>query len=125
MDKNDNTKKLFQKKIDANYVAYINDLQGMTSSELIDKAEKIAATKQVYQELKNGGCNTDHLEYLLRFQNPLEVVRDQWLNEQGKVSNEDMEYVLWSLADKRGAKQDYELDEAFCEPEQYKGMRLC
>jgi len=90
MDKSDNTKKLFQEKIDANYVAYINDLQGLTSSELIDKAEKIAATKQVYQELKDGGCNTDHLEYLLRFKNPLEVVRDKWIEEiQEELKNID------------------------------------
>lgn len=124
MDEQDLKHKLL-KKLDANYNAFVQEWIGLYPMALIDKAEEIAATKQVYQELKDGGCNTDHLEYLLRFQNPLEVVRDQWLNEQGKVFNEDMEYVLWSLADKRGAEQDYELDEAFCEPEQYKGVRLC
>ena len=124
MDEQDLKHKLL-KKLDANYNAFVQEWIGLYPMALIDKAEEIAATKQVYQELKDGGCNTDHLEYLMRFQNPLEVVRDQWLNEQGKVFNEDMEYVLWSLADKRGAEQDYELDEAFCEPEQYKGVRLC
>jgi hypothetical protein len=36
--------------------------------------------------------------------------------------DEDKGHVLWTLADTRNAKQDYELDEAFRESEQYEGV---
>lgn len=36
----------------------------------------------------------DLKQKLLRFQNPLEVVRDQWLNEQGTALHEERGHVL-------------------------------
>lgn len=125
MERIEKIKELFQEKLDTGYQAYMNGLQGMDSSALIERAEEIAATKLVYKELKNGGYNADYLEYLLRFQNPLEVVRDQWQNEHGTALDEDMEHVLWTLADKRDAEQDYELEEAFPESELDEGVRMC
>lgn len=124
MDKHEKVQKL-KAKFEDNYHSYLRDLKGMNSHELIEKAEEIAATKRVYQELKNGEYNVSYLEYLLRFRNPLEVVRDQWLKEQGAIFAEDMEHVLWTLADKRDAEQDYELDAEFRAPEQDEGVRMC
>ena len=127
MDKDDKTDELFQKKIETNYITYINELQGITCTELIDRAEEIAATKQIYKELGEGGYNTGYMEYLLRFKNPLEVVRDRWLNEHenGYILEQDMEHVLWTLADKRDAEQDYELDETYYGSEQGEGVQMC
>ena len=34
-------------------------------------------------------------------------------------------YNAWTLADTRNAEQNYELDEAFCEPGQDEGVRMC
>lgn len=124
MDKQEIVQKL-KEKFEDNYHSYLRDLQGMNIHELIEKAEEIAATKQVYQELKDGGYNVDYLEYLLRFRNPLEVVRDQWLKEQGDIFAEDMGHVLWTLADKGDAEQDYELDAEFCAPEQDEEVQMC
>ena len=124
MDKQEIVQKL-KEKFENNYHAYLQDLQGMNSHELIEKAKEIAATKLVYQKLNDGGYNVDYLEYLLRFRNPLEVVRDQWLKEQGDILAEDMEHVLWTLADKGDAEQDYELDAEFRAPEQGKGVQMC
>ena len=112
-------------KFEDNYHSYLRNLHEMNSHELIEKAKEIAATKLVYQKLNDGGYNVDYLEYLLRFRNPLEVVRDQWLNEQGDILVEDMEHVLWTLADKGDAEQDYELDAEFRAPEQDKGVQMC
>lgn len=124
MDKHEIVQKL-KAKFEDNYRSYLRNLQGMNSHELIEKAEEIAATKLVYRELKDGGYNVDYLEYLLRFRNPLEVVRDQWLKERGDIFDEDMERVLWTIADKGDAEQDYELDAEFCAPEQDEGVQMC
>jgi len=67
----------------------------------------------------------DLKQKLLRFQNPPEVVRDQWLNEQGTALDEERGHVLCTLADTRDAEQDYELGEAFREPGQDEGVRMC
>ncbi|NSW90326.1 MAG: DUF3848 domain-containing protein [Firmicutes bacterium] len=124
MNEQDLKQKLLEKP-DTNYNSCVQEWLALDPTEMIEKAGKIAATSLVYKELRNGGCNADYLEYLLRFQNPLEVVRDQWLNEQGTVLNEDMGHVLWTLADTRNAEQDYELGEAFREPGQDEGVRMC
>jgi len=52
-------------------------------------------------------------------------VRDQWLNEQGTALDEERGHVLCTLADTRDAEQDYELGEAFREPGQDEGVRMC
>lgn len=118
-------KKQFREKLDANYNAFVREWLGLDPAELIERAEEIAAARLVRKELKNGGYKADYLEYLLRFQNPLEVVRDKWLNGQGTALDEDMEHVLWKLADTRNAEQDYELDEAFLDPEQDRRVQMC
>lgn len=52
------------------------------------------------------------LEYLLRFEDPLTVVRDQWLLEQGVDLSEEFGHALWYLAASGSAEQDYPLDSA-------------
>jgi len=117
------TEKMIRNKLEANYNAYIRQLRELPADSLIEQATEIAATKLVFKELCEGGYSSEHMEYLLRFQNPLEVVRDQWLVEHNVVLDEDMEHVLWTLSDKQAAEQDYELDESFLLPEQ--GVRMC
>lgn len=118
MEKKDIEKELSE-KLEANYISFMKEWVRLEPLQLIEKAEEIAATKLVYEELKNGGYYTDHLEYLLRFKSPLDVVMDKWIEENGS----DMDHVLWSIADKQDAEQSYELDEAYLSPEQ--GVRMC
>jgi hypothetical protein len=110
MDKKVITMELSE-KLEANYISFMKEWLKLEPMQLIEKAEEIAATKLVYQELKNGGYDAEHLEYLLRFKNPLEVARDKWNEENGSdmVHDEDMSHALWSIADKQDAEQDYEL----------------
>ncbi len=112
-------------KLEANYISFLREWTRLEPFQLIEKAEEIAATKLVYEELKGGGYSAEHLEYLLRFKNPLEVVRDKWLEENGSgmVHDDELIHALWSIADTQDAEQDYELDEAFRPPEQE--VRLC
>lgn len=114
-----------REKLDAGYNAFLREWLGLEPAELIERAEEITAARLVRKELKNGGYNADHLEYLLRFQNPLEVVRDQWLKGRGSALDEAMEHVLWQLADTKDAEQDYKLDEAFLDPKQDEEVQMC
>lgn len=124
MDKKDIEKELSE-KLEANYIFFVKEWVKLEPLQLIEKAEEIAATKLVFEELKDGGYDTDHLEYLLRFKNPLEVARDKWIEENGsgRAHDEDMDHALWSIADTRDAEQDYGLDEAYLPPEQ--GVQIC
>lgn len=116
--------KMIRNKLEANYSAYIRQLQALPADSLIEQAAQIAATKLVFKELCEGGYKSEYMEYLLWFQNPLEVVRDHWLLEHSvPLDGDNMEHVLWTLSDKQDAEQDYELDEAFLLPEQ--GVRMC
>jgi len=124
MEKKDIEKELSE-KLEANYISFMKEWVKLEPLQLIEKGEEIVATKLVFEELKDGGYDMKHLEYLLRFKNPLEVVRDKWIEENGSemVHDEDMDHALWSIADKQDAEQDYELDEAYLPPEQ--GVRMC
>lgn len=120
-----NIEKELLEKLEANYISFMKEWMKLEPLQLIEKAEEIVATKLVYEELKNGGYDAEHLEYLLRFKNPLEVVRDKWIEENGSemVHDEDMHHALWSIADKQDAEQSYELDEAYLPPSQE--VRMC
>ena len=122
---NKDIKAELSEKLEANYIAFMREWIKLEPLQLIEKAEEIAATKLVYNELKNGGYSADSLEYLLRFKSPLEVVRDKWIEENGSemVHDDDMNHALWSIADKQDAEQDYELDGAYLSPE--RGVRMC
>ena len=112
-----------REKLDKNNGAYYKELLQCSPSVLIGRAQEIAANSLVYNELYAGGYSIDHMEYLLRFENPLEVVRDQWLNEQNVSHDEEMSHVLWNIADKGDAELEYEMDTAFFPPEQE--VHLC
>ncbi len=91
--------KKLQERIEANYRTYLQQLQSRPASDLIEQATEIAAVKLVYDELM-GGCNPDYADYLLRFDNPLQLVSDQWLAEQNVSHADEMDNVLWSITDK-------------------------
>ncbi|AEY67577.1 DUF3848 domain-containing protein [Clostridium sp. BNL1100] len=123
MDRKKLEKKL-QERIEANYRTYIQQLQSKPASELIEQAAEIAAAKLVYEELMEG-CSTDYTEYLLRFENPLELVRDHWMDEQNVAHRDEMEHVLRNITDKGLGEGDYAMDSS-CQPAVLdEGVRLC
>ena len=117
-------KQAFEEKLGRHYAQFVMEWLALQPTELIEKAEEIAATKLMV-ELLPETANTEQLEYLLRFTNPLEVVRDKWIEENGSemVHDDELSHALWSIADKQDAEQEYELDEAFLPPEQ--GVQMC
>jgi len=106
------------KKLDDNYKDFVAKWLDMEPTMLIQLAEEIAATKTSYDVLKSGCLSSDFLEYLLRFDNPLEVVRDQWIEEQNLPLEDDMNHALWALSDERDAERRYALDKDYVPPAQ-------
>lgn len=115
--------KKLQERIEANYQSYNQQLQNRPASELIGQAAEIAAVKQVYEEIMEG-CNPDYAEYLLKFENPLQLVSDQWLEEQNVSHADEMEHVLWNITDKGLGEGDYAMLEDGQTPTLNEGVRL-
>lgn len=104
-------KKALVRKLNRNMDEYMRRLMGSSPNHLFVHAEEIAAAKTVHCLLQSGTYPDELLEYLLRFEDPLEVVRDQWLKNNGFSLENDMEVALGHLAEKREAERDgYELD---------------
>lgn len=100
----------FQKKLDECWNNYMYTLGRYSKESLIKMSEEITATRFLYNELHGGGYPEDYMEYLMRFANPLEVVRDQWLSERNIDFSEELNHALWFLFDKGDAEQFYALD---------------
>ena len=118
-------RKKLQNRLEANYQAYIRQIQSRPASDLIEQATEIAAAKLVYDELRECDFPAENLEYLLRFENPLKVVRDQWLQEQNTVRDEEMSHVLWSISDKGDPEQLYALEKETQGGGVEEGVRMC
>lgn len=96
MERQEIQSQLKQKVMDG-WSAYVDKLLKLTPSEVISLADEISATSFCHDQLINCESYPDHqLEYLLRFDNPLEVVRDQWM-EDGPDNSEYFGHTLWAL----------------------------
>ena len=99
-------KDVLQKRLDENYTAYIESLQGKTTAELIAMAPEITAAQQVHDEMLDC-CDEDDVKFLLRFDDPLEVVRGFWENEiTGYDHSDEMGHMLWEIRDRELYSKD-------------------
>lgn len=101
---------LLRKKLDRGMAQYQKEWQQKPASELVELASEIAAMKFVYGELSDGRYSAEYMEYLLRFDSPLEVVKDQWISEQTVDFSEELTHALWTLWDKGESEPEYTLD---------------
>ena len=129
MDQNEKQlEKKLRDRIEANYRSYIQQLQSRPAADLIEQASEIAAVKLVYDELIDC-CNADDTEYLLRFEDPLRLVSDQWLAEQNVSHRDELGHALWNITDKGLGEGEYAMLEPardgskMAGPDQ--GVRLC
>ena len=84
-------------KVKDGWSAYVDKLLKLTSSEVISLADEISATSFCHDRLINCDSQPDHLlEYLLQFDDPLEVMREHWQEDRPDHS-EDFDHALWSL----------------------------
>ena len=93
-------KDTLKKRLDENYTAFIESLQEKTVSELIAMAPEITAAQQLHEELLDA-CDEEDVEFLLRFDDPLEVVRGYWESEiTGYDHSGEMGHMLWDIRDR-------------------------
>ena len=105
-------KKQLREKLETCYAEYHRQWMQLPAAELIQKAEEIAAVQLMAKEAPNQ-VSAEQAEYLLQFKNPLEVVCDSWLSENGSdvsVIDEELSHVLWRLVDTGDAEVIYETE---------------
>ena len=99
--------KMLKERLKVNYEAYIQHMRQKPAEELIGMAEEIAATKLIYEELSIEGAFGEYAGYLLQFENPLEVLRDNWQDSGGYARHEEIDHMLWNMKDKGIGIGDY------------------
>jgi hypothetical protein len=123
-----------REKLDRNISDYRKAWGRMSSDVLTGYAQEIEATRVAYNELYSGyAYSEEKLEYLLRFENPLEVMRDRWIEEQCRPDvSEEMNHVLWSVMTDPDTEVEYALDGSYTPvldaesgQGQTEGMKLC
>jgi hypothetical protein len=78
---------------------------------LIDMAGRIAHTGEVHDYLTTRyEFQESEAEYLLRFENPLEMVTDAWEIQREDIA--DMDFIMHTLCDRQDALSDYPLSTA-------------
>ena len=122
MDKKE-LRKAFEEKLGRNYGRYIAKCLEMDASELISAAAEIAAANMLMETLPEAATMED-MEYLLQFDDPLEIVRDGWMLTDDVDHSEEIRYAINAIIDSRSAEQYYALDPEHDSPAQG-GQTLC
>lgn len=88
-----------REKVEGCWAAYREKLLTLPSEQLIDKASEIAAAQFVMNELtESPDTYPDHLlENLLRYDDPLEAMREEWLEGQCGDHSTQFESALWQF----------------------------
>ncbi|MFT4104823.1 MAG: hypothetical protein QM657_03600 [Lacrimispora sp.] len=110
MMQDQNLKERFVKKIRDNYENFLRDWLTQDAEELVSDAEEIAAVKTLYNILPDI-ASSDDMGYLLRFENPLEVVRDGWLAFNNTDLSDELIHVLWFISKNPSIWEDYKMAE--------------
>lgn len=121
----DKVREALRQKLRDRWSEYSAEMLQRPSSEIFERADEIAAARFCYDQLTENLTSypVEYLEYLLRFEDPLSVVRDQWVSEQNVDYSDEFEHALWTIQNERAAEQDYPLDLEW-KPEQA-GPSLC
>ncbi|MEY8313214.1 hypothetical protein AALA61_14825 [Oscillospiraceae bacterium 42-9] len=99
----------FTDKVEMGWQGYLKEMLKYPKAGLVEKAGEIAAVKYCRDTLAGPNIRREDREYLERFENPLEVVSDAWLDEQNADTGEGFDHVLWELRDRQDAEQLYEM----------------
>lgn len=124
MQEQDKERKL-KERLKANYEAYIQQLKQKPAPDLIEMASEIAAAKFIYEELSVEGAFSDYTDYLLQFENPLEVLKDGWMSEQNYDRHEELDHALWNMAEKGIGEGEYPMVEKPAAPASRQGVVMC
>lgn len=104
----DDLKQQLIDRLNKNLSDYHAHLIGFGKQEIIDMVSRAAAMSDVHMYLTTQyAFNEGEIEYLLNFQNPLEVVTDAWEIRIADLS--DLSFTMQSVCDHQDALQDYPL----------------
>ena len=108
----DEAREALRQKLRDRWFEYSAEVLECPAEVIFERADEIAAAKFCYDELTEHITSypAEYLEYLLRFQDPLSVVQDQWASEQNVDYSEEFEHALWTIQNTQDAEQDYPLD---------------
>ncbi len=110
-------KTLLINRIHRNFADYKAKLLNLDGQGIFEKAEEIAAYTQVHRNMtKNHSYDPEELDYLMLFQNPLEVVADQY-QEEFRYAENMLELIVARICDKQEGLEDYPLMKKHGEPE--------
>lgn len=89
-----------REKLESNYQQFYQEWLALSPKELIERSEEIAATIFIHENVMEE-IEPEDAAYLLRFCNPLEVLRDKWIEENGSemVHDDDLRHALWSISE--------------------------
>ncbi|MBW7571838.1 DUF3848 domain-containing protein [Caproiciproducens faecalis] len=97
-------------RLDANLEDFRKTWESSDKAKLIDGSREITAIKDAHYYLtESHGFEPEEIDYLLLFENPLQVVADKWLERTEDLS--DFSFALDEVFDKRDALRDYERKE--------------
>ena len=101
---------LLSDRLQENYAAFVRQWEALPLEELIQKAEEIYAVQMTMKHLM-GGVDEQKAGWLLRFENPLEILRDKWTQENGMemVQDEEFSHALGSVMDGQDTERLYAL----------------
>ena len=103
----DKQQKLFG-RLDANLAEYQKQWRSMSADALIEMSRAITAVRDAHYYLtESHGFEAEEIDYLLLFDNPLQVVADKWLERTEDLS--DFSFALDEVFDKHDALRDYDL----------------
>ena len=121
----DEVREALRQKLRGRWSEYSAEMLQRPSTEIFELAAEIAAARFCYDELTENLTSypAEYLEYLLRFEDPLAVVRDQWASRQEFDPSHEFKEMLAELQDDLTLERDYLLD-TDCTPER-SGPFLC
>lgn len=121
----DEVREALRQKLQERWSEYYAGMLQRSPSEIFERADEIATARFCYEQLTESSISypVEYLEYLLRFEDPLSVVQDQWASEQNVDYSDEFEHALWTIQNERAAEQDYPLDPEW-KPEQT-GPSMC
>lgn len=113
-------------KVETAWKEYQAQMLACSVEQVFARADEVAATKFCRDYLTGFPENLhgDDLEYLLHFENPLEVMRDLWLSAQDCDPSEELSHALWDTRDRGEVEQTYEIDPDWVSQEEG-GQMLC
>ena len=95
-------------RLDANLTEFQKQWRSKSADELIDMSREITAIRDAHYYLtESHGFEPEEIDYLLLFDNPLEVAADKWLERTEDLS--DFSFALDEVFDKHDALRDYDL----------------